>query len=219
MYPFAFRNSRRISFSCRSSSSSSSSRSSNSSSSSSSSGSDSDAGRRCMISSHLINVYGCIHIKVAGGRSCTATASSSGRSPCASALRNSSISSSSDRGSDSDAGRRCMVHLILLLLFNTIPFISIIADTDNIWALVTKEASCYSPLEYPGLSLPLRTTMYNQRRRCMMVHLILLLLFNTIPFISIIADTDNILALVTTDSPYYPAPEYPGLSLPLLTTM
>ena len=30
-------------------------------------------------------------------------------------------------------------------LLNTIRFISIIADTDNFWALVTKEASYYSP--------------------------------------------------------------------------
>ena len=52
-----------------------------------------------------------------------------------------------------------MVHLSLLPLLYTIPFISIIADTDNFGALVTKEASYYPPPEYPGLSLPLLTTM------------------------------------------------------------
>ena len=73
--------------------------------------------------------------------------------------KGSGSSSDSDSGSDSDAGRRCMVHLILLSLLYTIPFISIIADTDNFGALVTKEASYYPPPEYPGLSLPLLTTM------------------------------------------------------------
>ena len=53
-----------------------------------------------------------------------------------------------------------MVHLILLPLLYSIPFISIIADTDNFGALVTKEASYYPPPEYPGLSLPLLTTIY-----------------------------------------------------------